>query len=196
VVISSSVDVPARGAHLWEEYQRRASPFRRRISTRRFLPEGVQRGGVQTVRVQRGEHGEPQFPVQDGYAADRVLGAGPFEVENGLAAGRDGRVLQRERLQERHDGRLVHDRLVHGPIPVRQGRMLRRVRVPVHVFDVAGKSASDARVRQPSAEQRPVDRSVGVPNARAARTLNIIAAVTRNCLYARPRLLTDGRVVL
>jgi len=105
----------------------------------RFLAEGVQRGGVQAVRVQRGEHGEPQFTVPDGHAADRVLGERPREVEDGLATRRHGRVLQRELLQEQRGGRLVHDRLVHGPVPVRQGRVLRRVRIPVHVHDVVGK---------------------------------------------------------
>lgn len=83
-----------------------------------FSREGVQHGGIQTVRVQRSEHGEPQFAVQGGHAADRFFGEEPFEVENGLETDRHGRVLQRELLQEQHGRRFVHDRLVHRPIPV------------------------------------------------------------------------------
>lgn len=101
---------------------------------------GVQHGGVQAVRVQHREHGEAQFPVQERNAADHVLGEELRGAEEGLEAHRHGHLLLRELLQERQQGaRILHDRVVHGRIPVRPGRMLLGLRIPVHVFHVIGE---------------------------------------------------------
>lgn len=100
---------------------------------------GVQHGVVEILRVQHCQHGKAQFPVQERHEADHVFGEKSCREQRRLDTDRHEYLLLRELLQKwQQDTRVLHDRFICNPIPVRQRHMLYSICIPVHVLYIVG----------------------------------------------------------